>query len=84
MWKAPPGEGEGEGDGKEIRYDMSMGNTVIIWSQVCLGTGMGLRLPYLSNTVPLPMVLWVSHDIVDQCFNNNNNNDDKPPPSLQM
>jgi hypothetical protein len=36
-----------------------MGNTVGFWSQVCLGTGMGARLPYLSNTIPFYMVLQV-------------------------
>jgi hypothetical protein len=30
-----------------------MGNTMTIWSQVCLGTGTGLGWSYLSNTVPV-------------------------------
>ena len=38
---------------------MGTGNNVDIQSQVHLGMGMGSRLPYLHNTVPFSMVLWV-------------------------
>ena len=42
-----------------VRHDMGMGNTMIMWSQVCSGMGTGWTLPYLGNTIPVPVVLWV-------------------------
>jgi hypothetical protein len=42
-----------------LRHDTGMGNTVIICSWVCSVMGAAQMLPYLGNTVPLSMVLWV-------------------------
>jgi len=39
---------------------MGMGNTVIMWSQVCLGMGTGSGMLYLGETIPFSMGLWVS------------------------
>jgi hypothetical protein len=45
--------------GQLLRYDTGMGNTVIIWSQVCMGTGTGLDFCTQGNTVPVSIVLQV-------------------------
>jgi hypothetical protein len=42
-----------------LRHDTGTGNTVTIWSQVCMGTGTGCKLLYPGNTVPVFMVLQI-------------------------
>lgn len=42
-----------------LRHDMGMGKPVIIWLWVCMVMGMGWKLPYLGNTIPISTVLWV-------------------------
>jgi len=56
--------------------DTGTGNTLTIWSRVCMGMGTGLSLPNPHNTVPVSTVSWVfrlptfrsgewSYDLVD-------------------
>ena len=77
---------------------MGMGNTMCFHLWVCMGSGMGMALPYPCNTIPLPMDLWVptagqvpDHMMLLITINNTktiniNINDDNsgqpPPPSL--
>ena len=43
-----------------LRHDTGMGKPMIMWSQVCSGTGTGSRLPYPGKTVPFSTGLQVS------------------------
>ena len=49
-----------------VRHDMSMSTTMTIWSWVCSGKGRGLGWSYLSNTIPLLMVLQVWYMYITQ------------------
>ena len=53
-----------EGRKQWVGHSMGMGNTMCFCLWVCRGMGMGMALPYLHNTIPLPtglQVLTASH-----------------------